>query len=263
MRTTSGQACSTLLALAWTLNCTPAHAQPCNASEYRRVKFKGTLAVSASQCPTSSNGVYIEHNNPAVFNGAIAYKLRSSTVTRYLWWRKSTVRYIMSPGVNNGVQDLYVLTSARDIQFLTSWTAWCGMSNGGWKTFSDAMTISEDGSVCAPCPPNSVPPGHLASIAACQCNPGFTGPDGGECAQCVAGKYKTAAGSAACTECLAGQYSTAVGAASNVCQECGANAQSPAGSDESTQCTCESGYTGIPGGPCVACDAGKYKNEVR
>lgn len=32
-----------------------------------------------------------------------------------------------------------------------------------------------------------------------ECTAGFSGPDGGPCTACVAGKYKTASGSAACT----------------------------------------------------------------
>jgi hypothetical protein len=61
------------------------------------------------------------------------------------------------------------------------------------------------------------------------CPVGFTGPDGGTCLACEAGKFKTTRGSVACTDCGAGKYSTATGAfASCVCTDCGANTYSTA-----------------------------------
>jgi hypothetical protein len=61
---------------------------------------------------------------------------------------------------------------------------------------------------------------------------------------------------------LANTYSTAVAATSNVCVTCAANMQSGVGSDESTDCKCNKGYTGNDGTTCSACEAGKYKTVV-
>jgi hypothetical protein len=48
-------------------------------------------------------------------------------------------------------------------------------------------------------------PARSTSLTVCTCNAGFSGPDGGTCTACVAGKYKASAGSAACTGCPAGE----------------------------------------------------------
>jgi hypothetical protein len=42
--------------------------------------------------------------------------------------------------------------------------------------------------VCLACPTNSNSAASSSVIAACTCNVGFTGPDGGVCSTCVAGK---------------------------------------------------------------------------
>jgi hypothetical protein len=55
----------------------------------------------------------------------------------------------------------------------------------------------------------------LNTYVASACDAGYSGPAGVTCTQCVAGKYKEAAGWAACTDCVAGKYSTAVGATPN------------------------------------------------
>ena len=43
----------------------------------------------------------------------------------------------------------------------------------------------------------------------CACNAGYTGPNGGTCTACGAGKYKDATGPAACTACPASSVSPA------------------------------------------------------
>jgi hypothetical protein len=61
-------------------------------------------------------------------------------------------------------------------------------------------------------------PAGSTSLTNCTCNAGFSGPDGGTCTACEAGKYKASTGSAVCTDCGAGTHSTAVGAsASSTC----------------------------------------------
>ena len=43
----------------------------------------------------------------------------------------------------------------------------------------------------------------------CACNTGYTGPNGGTCTACEAGKYKDAPGAGACTACPANSASPA------------------------------------------------------
>jgi len=93
----------------------------------------------------------------------------------------------------------------------------------------------------------------------CGCIAGLTGPDGGPCLQCAAGTYKIATGEAACTNCVAGQYSTAVGAACDVCQGCPTDSYAPEASNAQTDCTCNTGSSGLDGGTCTQCITGKYK----
>ena len=53
------------------------------------------------------------------------------------------------------------------------------------------------------CPANSNSPAGSDALTDCTCNAGFTGPDGGPCSQCAAGKYKSMTGSEACSSCPA------------------------------------------------------------
>ena len=117
-------------------------------------------------------------------------------------------------------------------------------------------------SSCVTCPVNSNSAVSSSDVAACTCNAGFTGPDGGVCSSCVAGKYKTNSGSVACTDCGVGTYSTTVGAsAASTCVSCPVNSNSVSSSSAITGCTCNAGYTGPDGGVCSACVAGKYKTS--
>ena len=232
MRTSNGQACAILLALAWALRCTPAHAQTCGGDQYIRFKFKGTL--NSTNCVTRFNGVYREHDSPAVANGAVVYKLESSTLRAFIW-RRATTNYYEISDFNSMMNsdDLRVYTHHRDIRFLTDWAVYCRFQ---YITYSNNMIVSGDGFECMQCPANSASSDNLPSITACQCNAGFQGPDGGPCGPCAAGKYKTVNGSAACTDCLTDQYSSAVGAASDVCQACGVGEHSFTGTNNINKC---------------------------
>jgi len=256
--------------------------QFCAPGGYMRAKLKGILSENTHNCQYSTLGTYLEHNNPAVLNGAVVYKLESSVYTKFMWSRtlNGVTSYVISDVVNNlnPGPNLQVVTSDRDISVLTSWQVNCGIDLG-WNQFDNIMTISGDNNACAQCPENSASIYGGGSIATCLCNAGATGPSGGVCVQCVAGKYKNSTGSEACTDCLSNEYSTVVGATSNVCQVCGPNSESAIGSDEITDCICTVGYdrpvggtctlkkcgagsTGPDVGPCVQCVPGKYKGDI-
>ena len=114
---------------------------------------------------------------------------------------------------------------------------------------------------CLACADDSNAPSMSSAAAACTCNAGYTGPNGGPCSPCALGTYKIASGSAACTSCVAGTYSVAEGAtAEETCALCPLNSVSPSMSSAVDACTCNAGYTGPDGGPCSPCDAGTFKN---
>jgi hypothetical protein len=116
---------------------------------------------------------------------------------------------------------------------------------------------------CQTCPSNTQSAVGSTAPTSCVCNLGFTGPDGGTCDACVAGKYKDSIGTAACTACAAGTYLTTTSATSaGTCAPCPADSSSLSGSSASSNCRCKSGYTGPDGGPCSRCVAGKYKIDV-
>ena len=125
---------------------------------------------------------------------------------------------------------------------------------GKYSTFIGAITDE-----CQACAERSNAPEASNEKTDCTCNAGSTGPDGGTCSECIAGKYKIATGDALCTKCTAGHYSTKVGAVSNECQQCGVYSDAPVASDEQTDCTCNAGATGPDGGVCALCETGKYK----
>ncbi|NBV31792.1 MAG: hypothetical protein EBR93_04585, partial [Bacteroidetes bacterium] len=110
---------------------------------------------------------------------------------------------------------------------------------GKYKSF-------EGPGVCSSCLTNA----STASIGStsmydCKCNAGYTGNNGGPCQACVAGTYKSALGS-------------------EVCQLCPEDSDTDdvSGSTLISFCKCNIGYTGPDGGPCLACEIGKYKTVV-
>jgi len=97
-----------------------------------------------------------------------------------------------------------------------------------------------------------------------------------ECHPCPHGHYSQIVGSAECEACGAGWHVFANASTSiSACAECGANtfsaegagectpcadySQGPTASGNARDCVCNAGFTGLPGGPCASCDAGKYK----
>ena len=112
---------------------------------------------------------------------------------------------------------------------------------------------------CQPCQSNSASLPVSDAREDCICNAGSSGPNGGSCALCGVGKYKIEPGEAVCSMCASGTYSTSVGAVGNdVCSSCPDRSNSPEGSDENIDCTCNRGATGMNGGTCTMCVAGKF-----
>eukprot|EP00961_Rhodomonas_salina_P023344 313609-Rhodomonas_salina.1 len=96
---------------------------------------------------------------------------------------------------------------------------------------------------CTTCPAFSNSSAGSSQMTDCSCIPGYTGPDGGACAQCSAGTYKTGTGSQACDQCPAFSSSFA-------------------GSFKLTDCSCILGYNGTDGDACTACPEGSFKNST-
>ena len=126
--------------------------------------------------------------------------------------------------------------------------------------YSDQISLSNE-ALCKECPSsNSTSPAKSGKLSDCTCNAGHTGPDGGICLACTAGKFKVSSGAAACTLCDSGKYSTIVAAKnSSACMHCPAGSVAVAGSKVEADCVCNLGHTGPAGGPCVKCPAGTFK----
>ena len=123
-------------------------------------------------------------------------------------------------------------------------------------------------SVCTECVPGKYTLGEgQTSISACiDCAAGKYS-ENEICRHCPAGKY-SAAVSSVCTNCGPNTYSPTVGATGvDTCLACPAGSlpagfDSRAGSDALEDCfvqECAPGSTGLDGGTCTACAAGKYK----
>ena len=147
-------------------------------------------------------------------------------------------------------------------------------------------------STCVACATTASSPAGSASSTSCQCNAGYTGPNGGACTRCGSGSYKDSAGDANCVSCPSGltsppgstssqacsrychagstgpeggpcewceegRYKPSPGSAA--CSNCPSKTLSQTGSDELTDCKCNTGYTGSDGGPCLPCAPGKFK----
>ena len=93
--------------------------------------------------------------------------------------------------------------------------------------------------VCLSCPDHSISLSGSSLETSCLCVAGYTGPDGGTCEMCVAGKYKATQGAQPCTLCIKGKYSTIVGASlESTCTNCDVGKFSTAeGASVATTCT--------------------------
>jgi hypothetical protein len=129
------------------------------------------------------------------------------------------------------------------------------------NTFSDAP-----GAVtCSTCPNLTQSVVGSSSVSACKCVAGYTGAGGLEqCTPCVAGTFKTDAGSGACSACPVRTFSGALGATSiATCRSCHPNATSAVGSPSEEYCFCEAGFAQVNGTDwCALCNPGKYNTQL-
>ena len=131
---------------------------------------------------------------------------------------------------------------------------------GKFSTASGA--ISE--STCQSCPANSVSLAGSSVITACECEKGYTGPDGGTCQACAQGKFKGSTGSQHCFNCIANCQCLS-GQSHCVCDN--SRFFSPEASSHSSHCECAAGFSyeeTIHHPPsffsCISCEEGKSKN---
>ena len=98
---------------------------------------------------------------------------------------------------------------------------------------------------CSACPSNATSANASTALVACQCSPGFTGPDGGECSACAVTAYKDTVGAAPCTACPSNSPTSSIA------------------STAFSACQCHVGFSGADIGThgCVACGIGAYKDE--
>jgi len=96
----------------------------------------------------------------------------------------------------------------------------------------------------------------------CQCISGFTGKDDETCFPCEAGKYKITNGDAECTHCMAGKFSALVAAASDSCQNCRINTNSPPASNKESDCVCNVAFNNSIENSCNHCVEGSYKTSL-
>jgi len=131
-----------------------------------------------------------------------------------------------------------------------------------------AVVAATGSKTCLDCPTHTSSLPGAASLLDCICEAGYTGFDGGPCARCEAGQYKSAAGSAACRDCSPGAYSRSGASACTACAAgtfegatgatacsglCPAHATSAPGSEVLADCVCAAGYTGCSPPPPPHC----------
>ena len=109
---------------------------------------------------------------------------------------------------------------------------------------------------CTDCPPNT---GTKFTgkqyVVNCVCNVGYTGPHGGPCDECEAGKYKYSIGNQECYECLEGTYSDSAATECIACPEGTFSATMVASS--CTECAAGKFTTSTGEQSCTSCPEGK------
>jgi len=129
--------------------------------------------------------------------------------------------------------------------------------NTYWAVIS-ATSDAVVSTACLNCTANSVSTAGSLNATSCQCIAGYYAV-GGSCQACAPGTFKDSVSSdTACSFC-GGRTYTPFSAATQ-CLSCLGNSTGDVlSNDAQTDCRCDPGFTGSDGGPCVACESGKFK----
>lgn len=111
---------------------------------------------------------------------------------------------------------------------------------------------------CLSCPNRSRSAAGSLNATSCQCDAGYHAV-GGVCEACAPGTFKDSMSSGvACSPCGGSTYTPY--SAATECLSCPGNSTGHAlSNDAELDCRCDPGFTGSDGGPCVACEPGKFK----
>ena len=125
-----------------------------------------------------------------------------------------------------------------------------------------SYAAGEGGIACTACPPNSKSLSEgSATLAACQCMPGYEGANG-TCTACRAGFNKSSPLSGLCEACPANEYAHSTGALT--CLACPPHSLAPAGSASVFDCTCVPGYISrhtVDALECIPCLPGSFTDQ--
>jgi hypothetical protein len=170
---------------------------------------------------------------------------------------------VYAPATGNGVTTGCTQTTACDPGCYGTGDGNCYQCGAGFWKANIGIALCKDcfldagyfaGSNCLTC----------TGYSQCTCNKGASGPDGGPCAKCAAGKYKDTTGSGGCINCGVGFWTPTTGyKLMTDCRSCpaGSGASCSGTCGTSSGCTCDIGLTGPDNGlACVACVAGTYKS---
>jgi hypothetical protein len=113
---------------------------------------------------------------------------------------------------------------------------------------------------CVNCTRNSQSAAGSVNATNCQCNAGYFAASG-SCQACAPGTFKdTVSSDVACSPCGGSTYTPF--SAATECLSCPGNSTGHAlSNDAELDCKCDPGFNGSDGGPCAACEPGKFKTE--
>ena len=131
-------------------------------------------------------------------------------------------------GVNHGEQSDWQLSK---VYVWNTWLSDEDLTLASLSLHSALFTDTTAAGVCLPCQVNSE---SQAGASVCECSAGYTGQNGWVCRICPPNTFKAEVGPGSCTPCPA-------------------NADSPSGNINSTNCRCRTPFFGVNGGFCTPC----------
>lgn len=117
---------------------------------------------------------------------------------------------------------------------------------------------------CTPCAAHSRTVEFVAgapqdSPEDCRCQAGAEGTFDRNCTLCAVGTFRAVfdgTSPAACRDCPADSFADTLG--SRACTACPTHSSAPPGSSDASDCACDPGYFGPPGGPCALCPVNNF-----